>query len=238
MRADRETKGQIEELLNGDTLDIQVHEEVTYGDMHSSGENLWNFLYFTGYLTKESEYFRESSIFLKARIPDTEVKTICQTTILNWFRNRIKKENFQDLYCAMEDGDEERIRGILSGQLFQAISFYDSAENFYHGFLTGILSQSEDYIVKSNRESGNGRSDIMVKSSSLRGKVFVVEVKVSDSIDELNEDAGKALEQIYDKKYMEELYAEGYQKIGCFGISFFRKDCEVRSGKVQVDVLH
>ena len=238
MRADRETKGQIEELLNGGTLDVQVHEEVTYGDMHSSGENLWNFLYFTGYLTKESEYFKESSIFLRVRIPDTEVKTIYQTTILNWFRNRIKKENFQNLYRALEDGDAERIRDILSGQLFQAISFYDSAENFYHGFLTGILSQSEDYIVKSNRESGNGRSDIMVKSPSLRGKAFVVEVKVSDSIDELNEDAGKALEQIYDKKYMEELYAEGYQKIGCFGISFFSKDCEVRSGKVQVDVLH
>ena len=196
MRADRETKGQIEELLNGGTLDVQVHEEVTYGDMHSSGENLWNFLYFTGYLTKESEYFKESSIFLRVRIPDTEVKTIYQTTILNWFRNRIKKENFQNLYRALEDGDAERIRDILSGQLFQAISFYDSAENFYHGFLTGILSQSEDYIVKSNRESGNGRSDIMVKSPSLRGKAFVVEVKVSDSIDELNEDAGKALADI------------------------------------------
>ena len=69
-RADRETEAQIETLLNGGTLDVQVHEEITYGDMRSSGENLWNFLYFTGYLTKESEYFKESSIFLWVRIPN------------------------------------------------------------------------------------------------------------------------------------------------------------------------
>lgn len=229
IRADRETKGQIEELLDGDTLDIQVHEEVTYEDMNSNGENLWNFLYFTGYLTKESEYFKESSIFLKARIPNVEVKTVYQTTILNWFRSKIKKENFQTLYRAMEDGNTEKVRDILNDQLFSVISFYDNAENFYHGFLTGILSQSENYLVKSNRESGNGRSDIIVKSPSLRGRAFIVEVKVSSSIDDLDNDAEKALQQIYDKKYVGELRTEGYRKIGCYGISFFRKDCEVRS---------
>lgn len=230
-RADRETKGQIETLLGGGTLDIQVHEEVTYGDMHSSGESLWNFLYFTGYLTKESEYFKESSIFLRARIPNIEVKTIYQNTILNWLKAAIKKEDFHDLYQAMEEGDARRMADILNGQLFRTISFYDSAENFYHGFLTGILSQSENYLVKSNRESGNGRSDIMVKSPSLRGRSFIVEVKVSDSVDDLEKDAKKALQQIYEKKYMEELRLEGYRKIDCYGISFFRKDCEVCFGE-------
>ena len=232
-RADRETKRQIETLLDGGTLDIQVHEEVTYGDMHSNGENLWNFLYFTGYLTKESEYFKGKYIFLKVRIPNIEVMTIYESTILNWLKDMIKKEDFHDLYRAMEDGNAQRMTDILNGQLFRTISFYDSAENFYHGFLTGILSQSENYLVKSNRESGNGRSDIMVKSPSLRGRSFIVEVKVSDSIDDLENDAQKALQQIYDKRYMEELRAEGYRKIDCYGISFFRKDCEVRFGKGQ-----
>ena len=230
-RADRETKGQIETLLVGGILDIQVHEEVTYGDMHSNGENLWNFLYFTGYLTKESEYFKESAIFLRARIPNIEVKTIYQNTILNWMKAAIKKEDFQDLYRAMEEGNAQRMTDILNGQLFRTISFYDSAENFYHGFLTGILSQSENYLVQSNRETGNGRSDIMVKSPSLRGRSFIVEVKVSDSVDDLENDAKKALQQIYDKRYMEELRTEGYRKIDCYGISFFRKDCEVRFGE-------
>ncbi len=232
-RADRETMGQIETLLSGGTLEIQVHEEVTYGDMYSNGENLWNFLYFTGYLTKESEYFKESSIFLRARIPDTEVKTIYQNTILNWLKASIKKEDFHDLYRAMEEGNAQRMTDILNGQLFRTISFYDSAENFYHGFLTGILSQSENYLVKSNRESGNGRSDIMVRSPSLRGRSFIVEVKVSDSVDDLENDAENALNQIYDKRYMEELRTEGYKKIDCYGIAFYRKDCEVRFGEGQ-----
>ena len=170
-RADREAQGQIETLLEGGTLEIQVHEEVTYGDMQASGENLWNFLYFTGYLTKKSEDFRDSSTFLQLRIPNTEVKTIYRNTILGWFRKRIEKQNFRDLYRAMEDGD---------------------AESFYHGFLAGILSQSQDYLVKSNRESGNGRSDICVRSPSLRGKAFVLELKVSNSIHDLEADAEKA----------------------------------------------
>lgn len=230
-QADRETKGQIEKLLEGGTLDIQVHEEITYDDMHGSGDYLWNFLYFTGYLTKESEYFKESSIYLRVRIPNTEVKTIYQNTIANWLRDIIKREDFHDLYRAMEDGNAEKMTEILSGQLFRTISFYDNAENFYHGFLAGILSQSENYLVKSNRESGNGRSDIMVKSPSLRGRSFVLEVKVSDSIDELEADAERALRQIYEKRYMEELRIEGYRRVDGYGIAFYRKDCEVRFGK-------
>lgn len=207
-----------------------MHEEVTYGDIHGRGENLWNILYFTRYLTKESEYFRESAVFLRARIPNTEEKTIYQNTILAWLEEVMEREDFHGLYRAMEEGDAVRMGGILSGQLFQTISFYDSAENFYHGFLAGILSQSEDYLVKSNRESGNGRSYIMARSPSLRGKAFVLELKVSGSIDELEEDAEKALRQIYEKRYMEELRSEGYKTVGCYGVSFYRKDCEVRFG--------
>lgn len=131
----------------------------------------------------------------------------------------------------MEDGDAKKMADILNGQLFRTISFYDSAENFYHGFLAGILSQSENYLVRSNRESENGRSDIMVQSPSLRGRSFILEIKVSEQIGDLEQDAEKALQQIYDKKYMEELRTEGYRKVDCYGISFFRKDCEVRFGK-------
>lgn len=131
----------------------------------------------------------------------------------------------------MEERNAERMGEILNEQLFSTISFYDSAENFYHGFLTGIMSQSENYLIKSNRESGNGRPDIMVKSPSLRGRAFVLEVKVSKSIDDLETDAEKAVKQIYDNKYMDELRTEGYRKIDCCGIAFYRKDCEVRFGE-------
>lgn len=230
VRADRETKGQIETLLAGIPMDIQVHEEITYGDIYENGGNLWNFLYFTGYLTKADEYFKDSAIHLKVRIPNAEVKTIYQNTILNWFRESIKKRDFRELYQAVENGDAAKMGEILGEQLVSTISFYDSAENFYHGFLAGILRQSESYLVKSNRESGNGRSDLMVKSPSLRGRAFIIEVKVSDCIDNLEADAKKAVGQIAERGYMEELRTEGYRNIDYYGISFFRKDCEVRYG--------
>ena len=230
-KADRETKGHIETLLEGGTLEVPVHEEITYEDMHSRGGNLWNFLFFTGYLTKKSESFRNSSIFLQLRIPNVEVKTIYQNTIMGWLRQTIEKQDFRDLYHAMEEGDAEKMQDILCGLLFSTISFYDSVVSFYHGFLAGILSQSQDYLVKSNRESGSGRSDLMVKSPSLRGRSFILELKISEHIDNLGKDADRALEQIYEKKYREKLRAEGYRKIDCYGISFYRKDCEVRFGK-------
>ena len=164
------------------------------------------------------------------RIPNTEVLTIYENTIMNWFRSSIEKRDFRDLYQALEKGDAKRAKNILNEQLFTTISFYDSTENFYHGFLTGILSQSENYLVKSNRETGNGRSDIMMRSPSLRGRSFILEVKVSEHVDDMEADAEKALQQIYEKKYMEELRMEGYRSIDCYGIAFFRKDCEICFG--------
>lgn len=229
-RADTMTRNQIEELLNGKTMDIPVHEEITYDDLEDIGDNLWNFLYLTGYLTKESEYFKNHTVYLKVRIPNIEVKTVYTNTILNWFQESVKKKDFRELYRAMEEKNTGKMGEILTEQLFSVISFYDSAENFYHGFLAGILSQSEKYLVKSNRESGLGRSDLIVKTPSLRGRAFLLEIKVSDSMKHLEQDAKKAVQQIWDKNYMEELKSEGYEQIDAFGISFYRKDCEVQYG--------
>ena len=229
-RADTMTRNRIEELLNGKTMDIPVHEEITYDDLEDIGDNLWNFLYFTGYLTKESEYFKNHTVYLKVRIPNIEVKTVYTNTVLNWFQESVKKKDFRELYRAMEEKNTGKMGEILTEQLFSVISFYDSAENFYHGFLAGILSQSEKYLVKSNRESGLGRSDLIVKTPSLRGRAFLLEVKVSDSMKHLEQDAKKAVQQIWDKNYMEELKLEGYEQIDAFGISFYRKDCEVQYG--------
>lgn len=229
-RADTMTRNQIEELLNGKTMDIPVHEEITYDDLEDIGDNLWNFLYFTGYLTKESEYFKNHTVYLKVRIPNIEVKTVYTNTILSWFQESVKKKDFRELYRAMEEKNTGKMGEILTEQLFSVISFYDSAENFYHGFLAGILSQSEKYLVKSNRESGLGRADLVVKTPSLRGRAFLLEVKVSDSMKHLEQDAKKAVQQIWDKNYMEELKSEGYEQIDAFGIAFYRKDCEVQYG--------
>lgn len=236
-RAGRETRDQIEALIQGGSIELKIREEITYGDMHKNGDNLWSFLYFTGYLTKTGERMEGRDILLNAVIPNEELKSVYENVILDWFGEKIRRQDFHDLYKAMEDGDGERMGEILSEQLFSTISFYDSAENFYHGFLTGILSQSDRYQVKSNREAGNGRCDLMVKSPSLRGRSFILEVKVAEDIDHLEESAQIAVEQICEKKYWEELRAEGYKKISCYGISFYRKDCEVYYGGEWSDLL-
>lgn len=229
-RADRHTREQIEELIAGGTMEIPVREEVTYGDMYENGENLWNFLYFTGYLTKAEMTFRDETVYLKVRIPNVEVKSVYKNTILNWFQKSLKKQDFHGFYKALEEGDAQTIGDMISCQLMSVISFYDSAESFYHGFLAGILSQSEDYLVKSNREAGNGRADLLLKSPSLRGRSFILEFKVSENINQLEADARKAVEQIIEKNYAQELRTEGYRKIACYGIAFYRKDCAVCYG--------
>ena len=244
VRADRETKGQIERLLEGGTLDIQVHEEVTYEDMYSNGENLWNFLYFTGYLTKESEYFKESSIFLRARIPNIEVKTIYQNTILNWLKAVIKKEDFHDLYLAMEDGNAQRMSDILNGQLFKTISFYDSAENlptgkattksskrqnssvcFYHGILLGILGVKTRWGISSNCEMGEGYADILAEPDT--GDMgIIIEVKYAHDGD-LDEACKEALKQIEYTRYEDDLSDDGVENILKYGIACYKKRCRV-----------
>ncbi|MDO5424408.1 MAG: AAA family ATPase [Eubacteriales bacterium] len=227
-RADRETKAQIEDLLAGGTMEIQIQEEITYGDIEESMENLWNFLYFTGYLTKCGERFENRSIYLKVVIPNEELKSVYDNIILTWFKESVRKENFQDFYRAMEDGDTQKMTEILNKQLQATISFYDSAENFYHGFMAGILSQSQDYIVKSNRESGTGRNDLMVYSPDIEGRSFVLELKAAPKFRQLDAVCEEALTQIEEKHYTEYLEEIGYENITCYGIGFFRKNCRVK----------
>ena len=227
-RSDQDVRAQMEVLVNGGSIDFPVHEEITYADMNQKGNYFWNFLYFTGYLTRAEKWLEKRQIILRAVIPNEELLSVYENVIMGWLEENIKKQDFYALYQALEDGDAKRMREIIGEQLLAVISFYDSAENFYHGFLAGILSQSKKYLVKSNRESGSGRSDIMIRDPSLRGRAFIIEVKVSGSMNDLEKDAQNAVRQIYEKNYPGELRMEGYQRISCCGIAFYRKDCEVQ----------
>lgn len=125
----------------------------------------------------------------------------------------------------------EQIQEIIKEQLENTISFYDSAENFYHGFLAGILSQHGGYVVKSNRETGDGRCDLMIYPPNLEKKAFVLEFKVSKTFEETNSDAEKAVRQMEEKNYTKELEQMGYRDIVSYGVAFYRKNCKVRLGK-------
>lgn len=236
--ADEEIKRQIEILLDGKSIDIQIQKNVSYKDMNENGEKLWNLLYFTGYLTAESKYSEESNIFVKVCIPNMEVKKAYQNTIRDRFMKNIRRQNFQNLYLSIEEGRVEKIEEILREQLVMTSRFYDSAEYFYHCFLAEILRRSEKYLVEPNREFENGCSVLMLKTTSLRGRAFIIVIKISDSIDELETDAKSAVKQIYERNYMDNLRAEGYRRIDCYGISFCGKDCAVcygGSGKTEDD---
>ena len=176
--ADAGAKRDLETLINGGTIEKQVHEDITYGDIYQTQDNLWNFLFFTGYLKKISERKDESgeTLYLSMAIPNTEIKTIYKNSIAYWFEQRIKQTDRSPLVRALETGDCEAAEDFINEQLFQTISYYDYAENFYHGFMAGLLVNIGGYRVKSNRESGNGRPDIVMQTVQVRkGSVIILE---------------------------------------------------------------
>ena len=122
---------------------------------------------------------------------------------------------------------------ILSENLMETISFYDYQESYYHGFLAGMLKNIGNYIVLSNRESGNGRPDIILKYPSVRGKAVIIEIKVSGIYQGLGEKCDEALRQIEEQKYEEALRQEGYQNIMKYGVAFYRKECMAKLGQAE-----
>lgn len=198
-KADEEAKAEIETLIQGGTIEKPVHEDITYEDIDKSQDNLWNFLFFTGYLKKTKEVLREETIYLTMKIPNMEVRYIFRNSIQDWFR--------QHLEC---------------------ISYNDYKEAYYHGFLCGLLKGCKGYRVISNRESGNGRYDIMMCYPSARGKAMIMEIKMAETFAGLEAGCDRALKQIEEQKYDAELLADGYLDIKKYGICFYKKECMVK----------
>ena len=229
-RADDITKGEIEALIEGKTIEKPVHEDITYDDVYDSLDNLWNFMFFTGYFKKISERMDENTQenFVELAIPNLEVKYIFRTKILKWFNEQIKLYDMTKMFNAIVNKNPELFEVELNNLLLDTISFNDAYENFYHGFLAGVLSNMKGYIVKSNREGGTGRSDLFIKSVSRRGIAIVIEFKIANDIDDLEKKADEAIEQIEDRRYDMELRSEGYKNIFKYGIAFYKKDCLVK----------
>lgn len=227
-RADFSVKQEIENLIEGKTITKPIHEDITYEDIDSNQDNLWNFLFFTGYLKKINSKQVDEIEYIEMGIPNSEVRYIYRTTVLRWFENSIEKMDLSDLYKSILNENISNIETILSEQLMKTISFYDYQESFYHGFLLGLLKNIGNYIVLSNRESGNGRPDIILKYPSVKGKAILFELKVADSYKDLEQKCDEALEQIVQQKYEFQLKEEGYQDIIKYGIAFYRKECMVK----------
>ena len=227
-RADLSVKQEIEALIEGKTITKPIHEDITYDDMDSTQDNLWNFLFFTGYLKKISEHQDGEDILVEMAIPNSEVRYIYKNMVLRWFEEKTKTKELSPLYESLLNGDREKMAEILSENLMETISFYDYQESYYHGFLAGMLKNIGNYIVQSNRESGNGRPDILVKYPSVRGKAVIIEIKVARTYQDLEKKCDEALRQIEDRKYEESLRQEGYSDILKYGVAFYRKECMVK----------
>ncbi len=231
-KADSKTKQEIELLIEGKTIEKLVYEDITYDEIYDSLENLWNFMFFTGYFKKVSERMDEDdNRYMELSIPNREVKYIFRSKILRWFEEKVKAKDLSRMYTSIINGDAEIFEEELGRLLMETISFNDAYENFYHGFVVGALANMHDYIVKSNREGGKGRSDLFIKSVSKRGVAIVIEFKIAKDIDDLEKRAEDALKQINKKGYDMELRSEGYKNIIKYGISFCEKDCYVKLGE-------
>ena len=225
--------GKLETLLAGGTIVQRVDENLTYDYLHSSEENLWSVLYLTGYLTKarEEDYngkLADGTVALM--IPNAEIKEIFETTVVKWFDDSTKKCDRSTLFDAVWNGDSGNLTKEMNVLLRRTISYHDYKEDFYHAFLAGIFTGA-GYMVDSNKEHGEGRSDVVVYDP-INSRVAIFEAKYTKSLDKLESECDAALQQIDDRMYAKE-YEDDYDQILCYGISFFKKRCMVKKKLVK-----
>ena len=219
----------LETLLSGGYILQKVEEDLTYDYLHSSEENLWSILYLTGYLTQVREddlpapLPEDTSALI---IPNTEVREIFETTIQKWFDERAQTWNLTTLFDAMWSGDAETLTAEINKLLYKTISYHDYREDFYHAFLTGILAGS-GCAVESNREHGEGRSDIVIYHPD-RPQVVLFEAKYAKTLGGLQKSCAEALQQIEDRQYAKE-FEDDYDSVLCYGIAFYKKRCLVQT---------
>ena len=226
------TKREIEHLVAGDIIKKEIRHELTYRELYNNTENIWSVLYTTGYLTQQGE--PDGDIFSLV-IPNQEVRKIFTKQITDWFRDTAKKDGAAlNAFCeAFENGDADEVEKQFNSYLRKTISIRDTfvkkdrKENFYHGILLGLLGFKGNWNVWSNRESGEGYSDILVEIED-KDMGIVVEVKYSDD-ENLEAGCKQALKQIEDKNYVQELQELGLNHILKFGIACYKKRCKVIS---------
>ena len=229
LRADEETRQELDVLIAGGTIEKQIHEDITYADVHETRDNLWNFLFFTGYMKKVSERQEGGDIYATLRIPNQEVESIYRNQIRGWFNRIVENADRADLYRAIIDRDTDAMGKILTSLLKRSISTFDSEESFYHGYLLSMLTGLTDYTVRSNREAGDGRPDITLYPENPSDPAYLFEIKVRRKFNEMQGGLQEALDQIRDKRYEEGILEEGYAGAVSFGICFCKKSCIARA---------
>lgn len=231
--ADGVTKREIEQLMAGEAITKVVRKELTYKEMYDSINNLWSVLFLTGYLTQRGKADGEK---IKLVIPNEEIRMIYKKQILDWFQSTIRKDGVTlNAFCeAFKDGNAAGVEAQFRSYLKKTISIRDTfvrkekKENFYHGILVGLLGYKDSWGVSSNKESGEGYSDILVEIED-EDIGIVIELKYADDGD-LEAGCRKALAQIEANNYEERLHDLGMDNILKYGIACYKKRCKVMLG--------
>ena len=226
------TKSMVEELINGTPIHTQIFEDVTYGTIDVNQDYIWSFLLFTGYLKIISCETIGDETYYDMVIPNVEIKSIYKNTIRSWFIDHINRDSRTDILESVIHADAEKLEDLLCTWLTNTISCFDEQENYYHGFVTGLVSGFSGYMVVSNRESGNGRFDLVVKQRSRWHHAAILEFKVVEKYNQMTKACEDALRQIEEKDYEASLRDEQYENIAKLGICFCQKRCRVKSGGV------
>ena len=221
-RTDFDVAGKFEKLLNDETIVQTISDELTYDTLHSSEDNLWSVLLMTGYVTKADPDEDGDTVSLK--IPNKEIASIFQDSVVRYFTDTVNTDTIQDLMKSLWERDEIRCGEILSGLLWDTISYNDYHEDYYHAFLAGVFV-GRGYEVESNKEKGLGRPDILLKDRKNR-RAVIIETKKSEKESDMAKDCDEAIKQIVDRKYAEGLY--GYDQILCYGVAFFQKQARAK----------
>ena len=224
------TRMELEQLVNGGIVQKEINFELTYKELYSSIDNLWSTLFMTGYLTQRGE---PSGNRYNLVIPNREIRNIITNHILKMFKENVKDDGktVSDLCDALLNQNPEKVELIFTEYMKKTISIRDTfarkptKENFYHGLLLGILGFKENWSVMSNRESGDGFGDILIRIED-EDVGLVIEVKYADD-GNLQGECEKALQQIIDIRYTESLEQEGIHTIIKYGIACYRKKCKV-----------
>ncbi len=219
-----------ERLLAGETIEVEITDNLTYENLTDSEENLWSVLYLTGYLTKDIRQPLQGKTKAFLKIPNAEIMDIFRKSVVRWFDEQIAVRDRSSLFIALWNEDVSSLSELISDLLFETISYHDYAESFYHAFLAGLFTNA-GYIVESNYESGLGRPDLVIKDKKKRQAV-IIEIKIADSMQSLQKSAEKAMDQIEDMRYADGIFAQGYQKVIKYGAAFYRKNCLISKSEV------
>ncbi len=229
VKCDDETRLKLEQLMTNFSLEEPIHKDLTYGDLETvNSEQIWSHLLFTGYL--KQRYNPDTGNYI-LQIPNREIRIAYDKVIKEAFNLRVRTTPRDDLLRAIIQGDEKTVEIFFKKWIYKSISYYDTKEDFYHGVMLGLLSGIEGYTVKSNRESGDGRFDLILYDAMTQSVGIIFEFKFAKTQSQLSSKCEEALQQIEKLNYKSEFSDLGIDHIIKYGLAFFKKTCKVKLGK-------